>query len=72
MLFRSARVLDFLDLEITDDNVEMVKNLENGACLFQDLDGRVGILKFEAVYGHLLKAFDTTPKGQEEASEAAS
>ena len=66
------RVLDFLDLEITDDNIETVKNLGNGECLFQDLDGRVGLLKFEAVYGHLLKAFDTTPKGQEEAGEAAS
>ena len=66
------RVLDFLDLEITDDNIETVKNLENGECLFQDLDGRVGKLKFDAVYGHLIKAFDTTPQGQEEAGEAAS
>ena len=66
------RVLDFLDLEITDDNMEAVKGLGNGECLFQDLDGRVGKLKFEAVYGHLIKAFDTRPKGQEEAPEAAS
>ena len=66
------RVLDFLDLEITDDNVQTVKNLGNGECLFQDLDGRVGKLKFEAVYGHLIKAFDTTPQGQQEAGEKAS
>jgi hypothetical protein len=66
------RVLDFLDLEITDENMEAIKGLGNGECLFQDLDGRVGKLKFEAVYGHLIKAFDTTPKGQEETSEAAS
>lgn len=65
------RVLDFLDLEKTEDNIETVKGLGNGECLFQDLDGRVGKLKFDAVYSHLIKAFDTTPKGQE-AKEAAS
>ena len=37
------------------------KNLGNGECLFQDLDGRVGLLKFDAVYEHLIKAFDTNP-----------
>ncbi|MFV0518352.1 MAG: ATP-binding protein [Aminipila sp.] len=55
------RVLQFLDLEETDDNVDTVMKLGNGECLFQDLDGRVGILKFDAVYEHLIKAFDTNP-----------
>lgn len=68
----AERVLEFLDLEKTDENIETMKNLENGECMFQDLDGRVGKLKFDAVYGHLIKAFDTTPGGPEEADEAAS
>lgn len=68
----AERVLDFLDLEVTDENIETVKGLKNGECLFQDLDGRVGHLKFDAVYGHLIKAFDTTPQGQEESREEAS
>lgn len=68
----AARVLEFLDLEVTDDNLETVKNLRNGECLFQDLDGRVGKLRFEAVYSHLIKAFDTTPQGGGEDHEAAS
>jgi len=55
------RVLDFLDLEITDDNVHMVATLPSGTCLFQDLDGRVGKLKFDAVYEHIAHAFNTTP-----------
>ncbi len=55
------RVLQFLDLEETEDNMDTVMNLGNGQCLFQDLDGRVGILKFDAVYEHLIKAFDTNP-----------
>lgn len=56
------RMLAFLDLEITEENIEEVKSLRNGECLFQDLDGRVGKLKFDAVYSHLIKAFETTPK----------
>ena len=56
-------VLKFLDLEITEENIDTVKGLENGQCLFQDLDGRVGILKFDAVFEHLIdKAFNTNPE----------
>lgn len=56
-------VLEFLDLEETDDNIDTVRNLKNGECLFQDLDGRVGILKFDAVFEHLIyKAFNTNPE----------
>lgn len=55
------RVLQFLDLEETDDNIDTVMKLGNGECLFQDLGGRVGKLKFDAVYEHLIKAFDTNP-----------
>lgn len=55
------RVLDFLDLEETDENIKTVSSLPNGQCLFQDLDGRVGILKFDVCYAHLIKAFNTTP-----------
>lgn len=56
-------VLEFLDLEITQENMDTVKNLENGQCLFQDLDGRVGILQVDAVFSHLIeKAFNTNPE----------
>jgi hypothetical protein len=55
------RVLEFLDLEVTDENINEVRNLKNGECLFQDLNGRVGKLKFDAVFSHLIRAFKTTP-----------
>lgn len=59
-------ILQFLDLEITDENISTVRNLENGQCLFQDLDGRVGILKLDAVFEHLIKqAFNTNPDKKE-------
>lgn len=59
------RVLSFLDLEETDENIKAVSNLGNGECLFQDLEGRVGRLKFDAIYSHLISAFNTTPGGSE-------
>lgn len=63
-------VLEFLDLEVTQENIDQVKNLENGECLFQDLDGRVGILKFDAVFTHLIdKAFNTNPQKVNEEGE---
>lgn len=55
-------VLEFLDLEITDENIDTVRNLETGECLFQDLEGRVGILNIDVVFEHLKKkAFNTNP-----------
>jgi hypothetical protein len=55
------RVLEFLDLEVTEENIKEVQNLENRECLFMDLDRRVGKLKFDAVFEHLINAFSTTP-----------
>lgn len=66
------RILDFLDLEPTEENIQEIKNLGNGECLFQDLDKRVGKLKFDAVFEHLKKAFDTTPTKNKEGVEDAS
>ena len=36
-------------------------SLGNAQCLFQDLNGRVGVLKFDAVFDDLIKVFSTTP-----------
>lgn len=64
--------LDYLDLEYTPQNIETLKNLRNGECLFQDLDGHVGRLKFDAVFGDIIAVFSTTPKeGKEEKQDVA-
>lgn len=55
-------MLDYLNLEITADNIELVTSLENRECLFQDSYGRVGVLKFDAVFEELIEVFSTTPK----------
>ncbi|MDT8718216.1 ATP-binding protein [Clostridium sp. 19966] len=56
-------ILDTMDLDCTEENMDVIRNLENGQCLFQDLDGRTGVLQFDAVFEHLiLNAFNTNPE----------
>lgn len=57
----AERMLDFLKLEKTKDNIQLIMSLGNAQCLFQDLNGRVGVLKFDAVFDDLIKIFSTTP-----------
>lgn len=56
-----TRVLEFLNLEPTDENIELVSSLPNGQCLFQDLDNHVGVLRFDAIWQDVIDAFNTTP-----------
>ena len=57
----AERMLDFLKLEKTDDNIRLITELENAQCLFQDLNGRTGILNFDAVFQDIIDLFSTTP-----------
>lgn len=57
----ARRACGFLGIEDTEDNIERLQNLENGHCLFSDLDGNVDELAFDAVYRHLMDAFNTNP-----------
>lgn len=57
----AERMLDFLRLEKTPTNIELIMGLKNGQCFFQDLNGRVGILQFDAVFEDLIQVFSTTP-----------
>ncbi|MGN7457435.1 ATP-binding protein [Paenibacillus pasadenensis] len=54
-------VLTFLNLEHTPENMELVKTLENGRPLFQDLDGHCGVVNIEVPFEHVHEAFTTTP-----------
>lgn len=57
----AIRMIDYLGLENTEKNREKIKSLENGSCLFQDLNGHVGELKFDAVFQDIIDVFSTTP-----------
>ncbi|CAM4048246.1 ATP-binding protein [Paenibacillus alkaliterrae] len=53
--------LSYFGLEHTQENMDMVKNLENGQCLMQDIYGRIGVLTVDVVFQHLFDCFDTRP-----------
>ena len=57
----AERMLQFLNLEVTEENKNIVKTLKNGQCLFQDLSGHIGILNFDAVFQDIIEVFNTTP-----------
>ena len=58
----AKRMLKYLKLDATPDNLQTLMTLGNGECLFSDQYGRVGKLKFDYVFEELKEAFSTTPK----------
>lgn len=69
----AIRMCDYMGIESTERNKEIIKNLRNGECLFCDLDRRVGKLRFDAVFADVIKIFSTTPTegGQKEPTQNA-
>jgi hypothetical protein len=65
----ARRMLDFLKLEKTANNIDLIMNLGNAECLFQDLSGRVGVLQFDAVFEDIIELFSTTPVDASQARE---
>lgn len=53
--------LAYFGLESTQQNIDMIKNLENGQCLMQDIYGRIGLVYIDVVFQHLFDCFDTRP-----------
>ncbi len=56
-----SKVLQFLNLEPEPENVMALRQLDTGQAVFQDLQGRVGVVTLDPVFPHLAKAFDTRP-----------
>ena len=50
-----------ISVENSENNQKRLRNLENGQCLFQDLYGRIGVIKFHVMFDYLFHAFDTRP-----------
>jgi hypothetical protein len=53
--------LSYYGLEHTQENIDTIKNLENGQCLMQDIYGRIGVLSVDVMFQHLFDCFDTRP-----------
>ncbi len=56
------QTLEFFGIDKDDENNQkLLRDLENGQCLLQDLYGRVGVVQIHPVFEELLHAFDTRP-----------
>ncbi|MCZ8527732.1 ATP-binding protein [Clostridioides difficile] len=59
------QTLEFFGIDKDDENNQkLLRDLENGQCLLQDLYGRVGVVQIHPVFEELLHAFDTRPPVQ--------
>ncbi|MFE5324689.1 ATP-binding protein [Paenibacillus sp. NPDC056579] len=58
--------LSYFGLEHTTENMDIIKHLDNGQCLMQDIYGRVGVLTVDVVFQHMFDCFDTRPPEQSE------
>jgi AAA-like domain len=56
-----AKALEILEMEDNPTNRNLLKNLQEGECLFQDIYGRVGKMYIDCLFKQLYEAFDTTP-----------
>lgn len=63
------KTLTFMGLEFTESNVDMLRNLADGECLYCDIYGHSGILKVEYVFRMFEKAFDTRPPMKNDPAE---
>lgn len=76
--FRSADTkkikdtLFYFGMEHTPENLDLIKNLENGQCLMQDIYGRVGVLDVDVTFMHLIECFNTTPTEEQANHENSS
>lgn len=59
--------LSYFGLEHTQQNIDMIKNLDNGQCLMQDIYGRIGLVYIDVVFQHLFDCFDTRPPSESDA-----
>lgn len=60
----AVRMCEYLGLEPSEQNKAVIMNLQNGECMFQDMDKHVGILRFDAVFQDIIDVFSTTPKAK--------
>lgn len=58
----AKRMLVLMKLEESKENIDMILKLENRQAIFQDLDGRVEKITFDAIFDIFIDTFNTKPK----------
>lgn len=62
-----AKTLRFFGLDAEDEgNQRTLRGLDNGECLYQDINGRVGVLCVDVMFRELFDVFDTRPPQEQE------
>ncbi|MGE7920669.1 ATP-binding protein [Viridibacillus sp. NPDC093762] len=56
----SKQMLEFLNLPVTDGNVDRIRTMERGHCLFQDIYGRTALIRVDPIFSNLAQAFDSS------------
>ncbi len=62
----AEEMLDYLNLPKTNANIEILKSLDRGEALFQDIYGRSAVVKINPVFVELLDAFDSSTSSEAE------
>lgn len=62
----AEEMLDYLNLPVTEVNINKLKNLDRGEALFQDIYGRTSEIYIDPVFKDLLNAFDSSTSTEEE------
>ncbi|WP_243292833.1 ATP-binding protein [Bacillus sp. FJAT-47783] len=62
----AIKMLEYFNLPVTQRNIEKLKNLPQGHCLFQDNFGRTDVLRVNVMFKQVLDAFDTSTSDADE------
>lgn len=62
----AEEMLEFLNLPQTKGNVEKIRSLTKGKCLFQDIYGRTAVIQIDPIFSDLETAFDSSTSTEEE------
>lgn len=62
----ALEMLEFLNLPQTEGNVNKIRSMTKGKCLFQDIYGRTAVIQIDPVFNDLLEAFDSSTSTEEE------
>lgn len=62
----ATEMLEFLNLPETKVNIDKIRQLSKGKCLFQDIYGRSAVVQIDPVFPDLYEAFDSSTSTEEE------
>lgn len=62
----ASEMLEYLNLPKTRSNIDKIRSLSKGYCLFQDIYGRTAVIYIDPIFSDLAKAFDSSTSTEEE------